>query len=316
LPKIKEREIILSHINLKISMNYPKIRQNAKQFLSITSLSVEKFDELLPRFQACWENYIHHYTLDGQPRVRAYVADENEFLPLVEEKLFFILAYQKNACLQEFFAASFDTEQSICNKWVHLLSPVLAASLLPHAPKRDPQEVDWQTDEDYLGDATERAIQRDTYQQEDYYSGKKKRHTVKNMAICAISGALLFLSPTVFGRIHDKKLMDMFELTTQNISLYLDLGFVGYQAGDKVNIILPHKKPRNTKTEKRTLTKEQKEYNQQHAKIRVKIENIFAHIKTMRILKDTLRNYKKGFRDLIMVTASALYNFRNGFLLN
>ena len=64
-------------------MNYQKIRQNPKQFLSITSLSVEKFDELLPKFQTCWENYIHHYTLDGQPRVQAYIAPQNEFLPLI-----------------------------------------------------------------------------------------------------------------------------------------------------------------------------------------------------------------------------------------
>lgn len=61
-------------------MNYHKIRQNPKQFLSITSLSVEKFDELLPRFQTCWEDYIHHYNLDGQPRVRPYIAPDNAFL--------------------------------------------------------------------------------------------------------------------------------------------------------------------------------------------------------------------------------------------
>ncbi len=33
------------------------------------------------------------------------------FSPLIEEKLFFILAYQKKASPQEFFAASFDTDK-------------------------------------------------------------------------------------------------------------------------------------------------------------------------------------------------------------
>ena len=155
-------------------MNYQKIRQNPKQFLSITSLSVEKFDELLPKFQTCWENYIHHYTLDGQPRVQAYIAPQNEFLPLIEDKLFFILAYEKTACLQEFFAAAFDTEQAICNKWLHILSPLLAEALKPYRPQRDTKEVNWEKEEDYLGDATERPIQRDTYHQKAYYSGKKK----------------------------------------------------------------------------------------------------------------------------------------------
>ena len=297
-------------------MNYTKIRGNEKQFLSITSLSVEKFDELLPRFEYCWEDYIHHYTLDGQPRVRPYVAVEGEFLPSIEEKLFFILAYQKNACLQEFFAASFDTEQSICNKWIHILSPILAQALLPNAPKRDTQDVNWQLEGSYLGDATERAVQRDTYNQKEYYSGKKKRHTIKNIAICTLCGTLLFLSPTLAGKIHDKKMMDDFEIEAENILLYLDLGFIGYKAGKEVNIILPHKKPKNTKTEKRYLTAEQKVHNKQLASIRVKIENVFSHVKTMRILKDTLRNHKKGFKDLIILTASALYNFRNGFVIS
>jgi hypothetical protein len=39
-------------------MNYQKIRQNHKQFLSITSLSLEKFDNLLPTFKQQWEIYI------------------------------------------------------------------------------------------------------------------------------------------------------------------------------------------------------------------------------------------------------------------
>jgi hypothetical protein len=98
-------------------MNYQKIRQNHKQFLSITSLQLEKFDELLPLFECNWEAYINNFTLDGLPRVRPYIQAKNEFLPTIEEKLFFILAYQKNASLQEFFAASFDTDQAICNKW-------------------------------------------------------------------------------------------------------------------------------------------------------------------------------------------------------
>lgn len=92
-------------------------------------------------------------TLDGQPRVRPYIAPDNAFLSLIEDKLFFISAYEKNACLQEFFAAAFDTEQAVCNKWVHILSPILAKSLQPYAPKRDTQEVKWDEKEEYLGDA-------------------------------------------------------------------------------------------------------------------------------------------------------------------
>lgn len=119
------------------------------------------------------------------------------------------------------------------------------------------------------------------------------------------------------GKIHDKTLLDNFDLESpEAIQLYLDLGFIGYKVEDKVKVILPHKKPRNTKTEKRILSPKQKEENKRQSSIRVKIENIFGQVKTMRILKDTLKNYKKGFGDLVMITAASLYNFRNGFVIN
>ncbi len=143
--------------------------------------------------------YINNFTLDGLPRVRPYIQSENEFLPTIEEKLFFILAYQKNASLQEFFAASFDTDQAICNKWVHIFSPILDKSLSEYSPKRNIEEVSFTESSTYLADATERYVQRDTYIQKEYYSGKKKRHTIKNMAICTVLGVLFFCLQLFLG---------------------------------------------------------------------------------------------------------------------
>lgn len=74
--------------------------------------------------------------------------------------------------------------------------------------------------------------------------------------------------------------------------------------------IVPHKKPRNTKTEKRELTKEQKDFNKELSKKRVKVENVLAHVKILRIVKDKNRNYRFGFRENLMKTACGLHNFR------
>jgi hypothetical protein len=75
-------------------------------------------------------------------------------------------------------------------------------------------------------------------------------------------------------------------------------------------LILPHKKPRNTKTEKRQLTQDQKDFNREPSKKRVKVENVLAHIKILRIIKDKNRNSRFGFRENLMKTACGLYNFR------
>src|SRR5436190_22903451 len=106
-------------------MNYNKIRTYSKQFKAFTSLSIEEFDRLLPRFEAEWENYIEHYTLSGKPRQRKYAPKEKEGLATAAEKLFFLLYYLKNNPLQEALAASFSLEQEVAHQWIHLLEALL-----------------------------------------------------------------------------------------------------------------------------------------------------------------------------------------------
>ena len=52
---------------------YEKARNNSRQFKSLTSLSVEKIDILLPTFKSKWASHIEKYNLDGTPRLRKYV---------------------------------------------------------------------------------------------------------------------------------------------------------------------------------------------------------------------------------------------------
>ena len=73
---------------------YEKARNNPRQFKALTSLSVEKFDILLPTFESKWEDFIQKYNLDGTPRLRKYVPKNEKQLPAVEDKLFFLLCLE------------------------------------------------------------------------------------------------------------------------------------------------------------------------------------------------------------------------------
>jgi len=170
------------------------------------------------------------------------------------------------------------------------------------------EDVELTENETYITDGSERPIQRDTYQQEEYYSGKKGTHTMKNALLITTAGLIVWLGATHVGKVHDKPMVENLNFHT-SITLLADLGFLGWHPKN-VNLILPHKKPRNTKTEKRELTKEQKEFNQKLSKKRVKVENVLAHVKILRIVKDKNRNYRAGFRENLMLTACSLYNFR------
>ncbi|MBK9713852.1 MAG: hypothetical protein IPO81_21515 [Kouleothrix sp.] len=62
----------------------------------------------------------------------------------------------------------------------------------------------------FFHDGTERPITRpkDPDEQSAWYSGKKKRHTVKNVLLGAATGTVPFLSDTYEGGRHDKPIAD------------------------------------------------------------------------------------------------------------
>lgn len=294
--------------NKKAMTPYQKARANARQFKSLTSLSIDKFDILLSVFESTWEAFIEKYNLDGTPRLRKYVAKNQRQLPTVADKLFFLLFYKKTHCLQEVMAFQFDLDVSMVNKWIHLLSPLLNKSLERFIPASNIEDVDFQIDETYIIDATERPIQRDSYEQEAFYSGKKKTHTLKNALLVSTLGLIVWLGETHVGRVHDKTMVQALRFPTK-VEILADLGFLAWQPA-KVHLVLPHKKPRNTKTQNKQLPQEQKAFNKALSKKRVKVENVLAHVKILRIVKDKNRNYRLGFRENLMKTACGLYNFR------
>ena len=73
---------------------------------------------------------------------------------------------------------------------------------------------------------------------------EKKAHTVKNNVLASEKCKVLFLTPTVEGKQHDKALAD--ESNSQlpkNTTLLQDTGFQGVQV-EKSAILQPKKKPR------------------------------------------------------------------------
>ena len=49
-------------------IQYDKIKTRPVQFVSITGLTLEDFNFLLPHFKAEWDEYNDHFTLDGKLR--------------------------------------------------------------------------------------------------------------------------------------------------------------------------------------------------------------------------------------------------------
>ncbi len=119
---------------------------------------------------------------------------------------------------------------------------------------------------------------------------------------------VIYLTDTVSGKKHDKKLADESHYQLPEGSVLLqDTGFQGFSL-ENVEIIQPKKKPKG-----KELTGEEKEKNREISSLRIRIEHVISGIKRCRIVKDKFRNYKKGFKDLVMEIACALHNFRLKF---
>ncbi len=57
------------------------------------------------------------------------------------------------------------------------------------------------------------------------------------------------------------------------------------------------------------LIAEEKARNREISRVRIQVEYAISGVKRYRIVKDTLRNWNKGFRDQVMETCCGLHNF-------
>ena len=131
---------------------------------------------------------------------------------------------------------------------------------------------------------------------------------IKNLLLINAPLRILFLSETHQGSVHDKRIADTTPYPLPPGSQLLqDLGFQAFTL-EGVAILQPTKKPRGQE-----LTPEQKEGNREVAQRRVRIEHVNSSVKRCRMLKETIRLWKEGIRDMVMEIGCALHNFRVRF---
>jgi hypothetical protein len=155
-------------------------------------------------------------------------------------------------------------------------------------------------------DGTEREVPRpvDDELQKDRYSGKKKKHTVKNAVIASACCMIVYVSQTFPGRIHDKTIADSEYTVPPGYTLFQDTGYQGYRP-EGVKIIQPKKKPKG-----KDLTKEEKDANRKISSVRVRVEHAIGGVKRYRIVKDECRLRKNNFVNSAFLFCAALHNFR------
>jgi hypothetical protein len=293
-------------------LNLERVFQQDRLLRAMTGLNLKAFESLLPSFAQAYEQSRANPNVK---RKRAVGGGRKATLRTPREKLFYILLYCKCYPTFDLLSVLFSFDRSCAWDWVHGLLPILEQTLgykqaLPERKLRSIEEFleRFPDVKEVIVDGTERPVQRpkDSQQQKEQYSGKKRRHTRKHITGSTRKKRVILLTQARGGRIHDKRQLEaagLVEYIPEEVAIEGDLGFQGLQ-NEFDNVHLPHKKPKG-----KELTQQQKQENREFSRQRVKCEHAHAGIKRYRSVTDVYRNRVPDFDDRLMLNAAGLWNF-------
>lgn len=258
-------------------MNLEKILKSPRLTSALTGLTPGEFTNLLPTFAEVWLNKMKQRHNDDPDKQRAFGGGRKGFVPTAADKFFFILFYYKCYPTYDLLSLLFDCDRGDACRRQFFLSGIMEKTLGKKSalPKRKLRSMEdffqaFPEAKEVFIDGTERPIQRpkNKDRQKANYSGKKKRHTRKNLIIATRKKRINFLSKTVEGKQHDFTILKAHappQYIPPEVKKHLDLGFKGYQKQyPNSRVSMPERKPRT-----RELSKTVKERNKRKSSVRV-----------------------------------------------
>lgn len=271
-----------------MSLRFTKISKQGQVFTRLVGLTVEEFKEILKEVEPLWKKKV----------ILAYKRPGRFFKLDLSDMLMMLLIYYRSYISHVFLGHLFGLDDSRVCRIFKKLEPLIAKTV---AIRKD-RHLSKEELETLLIDATEQTIERPKKNQKPYYSGKKKRHTLKTEVHTTLNGRIVNVSKSYPGSFHDFSVYKKGRPVHKDTRIFVDSGYQGINKLHK-KIELPYKKTKN---------KDEKLYNRILSSIRVKIENVLAQLKQFRILSDRYRNKKRGYNLKFNIIAGFV-NFKNGF---
>jgi hypothetical protein len=272
---------------------FKRLCKKPKVFSRITGISVEEFNEIVKKARPVWHKKVE------KPKK---VAGRPYGLESLEGHILCLLIYYRTYLTQEFLGFLFNIDDSCVSRSIRRASRVLAPVLGIEKRRLVPE----QEAKDLLIDCTEHPIERPRKNQGKYYSGKKKRHTLKTEIQMTTDGKIIHISNPYEGKIHDMNIRKQGPPLHPDDTAYVDSGYQGLQQ-DHANTEYPYKRSKN-----KPLSSDEKEYNRALSRVRVKVEHKIRQLKIFRILKEQYRNRRKGFGIAVNIVAG-IVNMKSGF---
>ena len=190
-----------------------RLRRSPNAFRQLTGITPAAFDRLLADLTPRYEQ-ADARRKDRPGRRRRPGAGRKHALDLAD-RLLMLLIYYRTYTTHAFLGFLFGVDDSAVGRNINPLQPLLAGVFrIPERRIRlDPEEI-----RELFFDATERPTRRPAAGQRAYYSGKKRRHTIKTQVVTARRTKppepgkkpqrlrIAAVSESFPGRVHDKKI--------------------------------------------------------------------------------------------------------------
>jgi hypothetical protein len=189
-----------------------RLKRSPKAFRQLTGLTPAAFDQLLAELEPRHE-HAEHRRKTRRPRPRKPEVGRKHKLALADRSLM-LLIYYRTYTTHVFLGFLFGIDDSAVGRNINPLQPLLAG--IVRIPERkvtlEPDEI-----RELFFDATEQAIPRPSRRQKRFYSGKKRRHTVKHQVVVVRKRKrrgqprrvrIAAVSAMFPGTTHDKKVYD------------------------------------------------------------------------------------------------------------
>ncbi len=281
-----------------------RLKRSPANFRSLTGLTPAAFDRLLAELTPRYEQ-ADARRKDRPGRKRKPGAGRKHALSLAD-RLLMLLMYYRTYATHAFLGFLFGLDDSAVGRNINPLQPLLAGIF--RIPERRVELTEEEIRELFF-DATERPTRRPKRGQRAYYSGKKKRHTIKTQVVVVRKrkkpgpGAkprgvrIAAVSAAFPGKVHDKRAYDETRVVCPpGVRRTGDTGYVG------TGLETPAKRPPGG-----ALTARQKAGNRRVSRRRIVAEHGIGKMKVWRIAAERYRN-PVSRHTLIMKNVAGLHN--------
>lgn len=264
-----------------------------KSFRSLAGVDTSTFLAMVERLRPAWrEKVVEPKDRDGRPWG----------IGGLEDHLLVLLILYRCAVTQDFLACLYGVDQSAISRAMGRIEKLAARVLgVKRTIRVSPEEA-----EALIIDATEQQIQRPSRKQRCWYSGKKKRHTIKTEIIVTEAGRIAAVSKPMPGRVHDLEVRRRSCPLPKEAQVYADSGYQGIHK-DHPNAEIPFKR-----SKKKPLTRDERDYNHALSRFRVRGEHALAKIKKFRMFSERFRYPKPTYAAKFALVAGVV-NIMAGF---